>query len=127
MEIVNISYRGSLNRTIDLEKFAKLFPNSQYYPSRPCMVRIKDEGATLLFFNSGKFRVMGCKNLFDAIFSVNKYIEYAAELELQSMTAKMKLDYEINVYKLAEKVKSFYEPELFPAVAITKYHPVITF
>ena len=50
MEIVNINYRGSLNRAIDLEEFAKLFPNSQYYPSRPCMVRIKDENVTILFF-----------------------------------------------------------------------------
>ena len=41
------------------------------------------------------------------------------------MTAKMKLDYEINVYKLAENVKSFYEPELLPAVTITKYRPAI--
>jgi len=125
MEIVNINYRGNLNQAIDLEELAKIFSNSEYYPSRPCMVRIKDEDATILFFNSGKFRVMGCKSLFDALFSTQKYIKHVPVLKIQSMTAKMKLDYEINVYKLAEKVKSFYEPELFPAVTITKYRPAI--
>jgi len=127
MQIVNINYRGYLNRTIDLHDFYKKFSNSTYYPLRPHMVRIKDENATILFFNSGKFRVMGCNSLKNAKTSIQKYSDqsFNPKLKVQSMTAKMKLKHEVNVYKLSEKIKCFYEPELFPAVTITKYSPVI--
>jgi len=127
MEIVNINYRGCLNHAIDLQDLVKEFSNSVYYPIRPRMVRIKDDKATILFFNSGKFRVMGCKSLSNAITCVQKYTDQIKnpKLKLQSMTAKMKLNHDVNVYKLAEKVKCFYEPELFPAVTITKYKPII--
>ena len=66
MEIVNINYRGCLNHAIDLEEFYKKFSNSVYFPVRPSMVRVKDDNATILFFNSGKFRVMGCNSLKNA-------------------------------------------------------------
>ena len=127
MEIVNINYRGCLNHAIDLEDFYKKFSNSVYFPVRPSMVRVKDENATILFFNSGKFRVMGCNSIKNAKTCVQKYIDQPSnpKLKLQSMTAKMKLNHDVNVYKLAEKVKCFYKPELFPAVTITKYKPII--
>ena len=99
MQIVNINYRGYLNRTIDLHDFYKKFSNSTYYPLRPNMVRIKDENATILFFNSGRFRVMGCNSLKNAKTRIQKYSDqsFNPKLKVQSMTAKMKLNHEVNV------------------------------
>ena len=93
MQIVNINYRGYLNRSLDLQDFYKKFNNSTYYPLRPHMVRVKDENATILFFNSGKFRVIGCNSLKNAKTSIQKYSDqlFNPKLKLQSMTAKMKL------------------------------------
>lgn len=90
---------------------------------------IKDPGGTIIFFPSGKFRVMGCINDVDAVFLAIIYVEKIdasinPELELQSYTCRAKLPYAINMYKLSQCEQTFYEPELFCSIRMTKYKPL---
>jgi len=72
---------------------------------------------------------MGCVDAIDASFLAFKYTlqidnEDIPEIYSQSYTSSAKLGYSVNLFKLAKCDKTFYEPELFAAVRMTKYNPV---
>jgi TATA-box binding protein (TBP) (component of TFIID and TFIIIB) len=128
--ITNVNYRGSLDERINLREMKLCFPNSKLC-FHPFQLIIKDEKCTILFFTSGKFRVMGYKSddVWDASSVVYKYTstidkEYFPLLELQSMTVKAKFDKPLDLHKLSTLIKSNLELELFPVLTITKYKPV---
>ena len=100
--VVNVNYRGKLKSCINLKKIDVV--NSKYY-STPHQVVIKDEKGTLIFFGSGKFRVMGCVDELEATFLAYKYIEQIVgdeypDISVQSYTSVAKLGLEINLDKL---------------------------
>src|SRR5438093_5603371 len=68
--VVNANYRGSMKRRIDLKSVNA--PNSKLYV-KPHQLVIKDEKGTLIFFSSGRFRIMGCMDTVDAHFLALKY------------------------------------------------------
>src|SRR5277367_2871499 len=100
--VVNVNYRGKLKKSIDLKKIDVV--NSKYY-STPHQVVIKDEKGTLIFFGSGKFRVMECVDELEATFLAYKYIEQIVgdeypDISVQSYTSVAKLGLEIKLDKL---------------------------
>ena len=128
--ITNVNYRGSLEKTVNLYEMKLLFHNSKLC-LHPFQLIIKDEMCTLLFFTSGKYRVMGCKSddVWEASIMVYKYTktidkDYFPILTLQSITMKAKFDKNVDLHKMSSLIKSQLELELFPVLTITKYKPV---
>jgi len=71
---------------------------------------------------------MGCVDAVEATFlALNYTLQIAAddipEVYSQSYTSTSKLGYNVNLFKLAQCEKTFYEPELFAALRMTKYNP----
>jgi len=90
---------------------------------------IKDEKGTLIFFSSGKFRIMGCVDPIEATCLALKYCcdidnDDIPEIYSQSYTSTYKLDYNVNPSKLSHCKYTLYTPELFTALRITRYNPV---
>ena len=109
--ITNINYKGKVSK----EVVSKMnFP-----VGKPSQVVDKSGKYTIIFFQSGSCRIMGCKKLIEM-----KHLQYDIQnIQLQSMTVVVNLKQVINLYTLARSVKCMYEPELFPALRLTKYNP----
>ena len=115
-----------MKKPIDLENL--IIPNSKLHV-KPHQLVIKDKKGTLIFFRNGSFRVMGCIDVLDASFLAFSYIsridcDDVPKIYSQSYTSAATLGYNGNMYKLAKCDKTFYKPELFAAVCMTKYNSV---
>src|SRR5204862_3609028 len=107
------------------------FENSKLH-NKPQQLVVKDSQGTIIFFNSGKFRVMGCLDPLDAAFLALKYTlqideDDLPELKTQSYTSRVNLGYQINLQQLSAKYNDqdvLYEPELFCALRMCKYNPL---
>ena len=115
--IVNINYRGHIHGTVEHLKFSKWKPQQ-------CVIRL--EKYSLIIFKNCKCRIMGCKQPIDkwkidiAEYKIKLIVE-----RIQSITVTCKLGLtSVNMYKLAVKMDSLYEPELFPAIRINMYRPL---
>ena len=127
MEVVNIVYRGDLERNIDLPLLHKNLTGSVLYTHKPNMVVLKDTESTIMIFSSGKFRIMGLVDELDAtckVYGVFAKLGFEfPNITLQTMTVKLKLN-PVNLYAVSDKIKSKLDLEIFPALMITKYKPV---
>jgi len=89
-----------------------------------------DENGVVIFFSSGKLRVMGCNDDLDATSLVYKYTTLIAPYEtpevfLQSMTIKVLFGYCLNLAQLQKLISpSTLEFEIFPELQIRKYKPI---
>src|SRR6266566_422266 len=124
--VVNVNYRGSMKKRIDLKKVNA--PNSRLY-AKPRQLVIKNEKRTLILFSSGRFKIMGCVDELDAHFLALKYTfdidcDDIPDIYSQSYTSSAKLGYVVNLNKLSHCKHTLYEPELFGALRMTKYNPV---
>ena len=124
--IVNVNYQGKLKNPINLKNLSA--PNSKLH-ERPQQLVIKDEKGTVILFASGKLRVMGCIDVVEASLLAIKYaalVDYddVPDIYTQSYTSRTNLGYNVNLNKLCQCDHTFYEPELFTAVRMTKYNPV---
>src|SRR5277367_1177888 len=116
--VVNVNYRGQLKKPVNVKKLTLLVKNLQIqhkYHLIPHQLVIKDDQGTIIFFSSGKIRVMGCVHAIDASFLAFKYSDLIdtndiPELYSQSYTSVVKLGYEINLDKLAECREILYIP-----------------
>jgi TATA-box binding protein (TBP) (component of TFIID and TFIIIB) len=129
MDLVsNANYRGAMKHVIDLPKLHKKIPNS-FLHKKPHQLVVKDIKGTILFFRSGKFRVMGCIDELEATFLAYRYTLLISDKEfpivtLQSYTSNSHLGFKVNLEKMAATSNIIvYEPELFPALRIRKYNP----
>ena len=129
MEFVcNANYRGDMKHSVNLHKLHKKIPNSILY-KKPHQLVVKDEKGTVLFFASGKLRVMGCIDELDAAFLVYSYTTLIKDDEfppitLQSYTLKLHLGFRVSLGKMAAALEGVvYEPELFPALRIREFNP----
>ena len=127
--VVNVNYRGQMNKKAVILQSMK-FENSKLH-NKPQQLVVKDSQGTIIFFNSGKFRVMGCLDPLDAAFLALKYTlqideDDLPELKTQSYTSRFNLGYQINLQKLSAALKDdiLYEPELFCALRMCKYRPL---
>jgi TATA-box binding protein (TBP) (component of TFIID and TFIIIB) len=129
MEFVcNANYRGDMKHPVNLQKLHKKISNSKLY-KKPHQLVVKDLNGTVLFFPSGKFRVMGCIDELDATFLVYKYTTLIHDAEfppltLQSYTMKLHLGFRVALGKMAAALEGVvYEPELFPSLRLREYNP----
>src|SRR5712664_2041214 len=77
MEFVcNANFRGDCDHSIDLDKLKSIVPNSKLY-IKPRQLVVKDSKGTLIFFSTGKFRIMGCIDMLEASSLVCTYLEKA--------------------------------------------------
>lgn len=111
--ITNINYRGEVSREVT---------NKMSFPiGKPCQVVVKSDNYKIIFFKTGKCRIMGCKKPLEP-HDLKQY--EIKNIQMQSLTVVVNMGVKINLYKLARIVKCWFEPELFPALKIVKYEPL---
>jgi len=108
--LANINYKGVVKVQKDFD--------FNYGRPRQC---VKKCGTyTIVIFQTGRCRVMGCKKPLD-----ESTLPFPIKnLTIQSVTVTSDLKRIIDLYKLASKMKSMYEPELFPALRCLDYCPL---
>ena len=117
--IRNINYRGTLSSK-DLAKIS--FPWTS--PPHQRIFNVFDGSVKLIVFRSGKCRLMGLK---EPLQSTHELPYVVHNLEIQSATVVMNFRSEINILRLSHALplcERIYEPELFPALRLTKYRPM---
>ena len=108
--ISNINYKGDTKVEKDFEFIMK--------KPRQCVKKCKDY--SIIIFQSGKCRIMGCKKpLIESTLPFK-----ITNIRLQSITVTANLNRTVNLYRLAERMKSMFEPELFPALRCLDFNPL---
>ena len=116
--IRNINYKGHVSHD-DLVKFNFI----KVKPPKQLIIPIDNVGKRLLF-PSGKCRLMGLKKPFSEDMQLPLKIN---NMEIQSITVTYNVGHRINLLKLAQLMscsERVYEPELFPALRMTKFNPI---
>lgn len=110
--IVNINYKGKVSQEIT---------NRLNFPiGKPAQFIDKSGKYTIIIFKSGSCRIMGCKKPIEM-----DSLQYDIKnIRLQSLSIVVNLGTVINLYKLSRITKCWFEPELFPALRLTKYDPI---
>src|SRR5271154_1469199 len=107
MEFVcNANFKGDCDHYIDLDKLKSIIPNSKLH-IKPHQLVVKDPKGTLIFFATGKFRIMGCIEELQALLLVCTYLEKAIPfpfvsfpfITLQSYTLRSAISFRINLIK----------------------------
>ena len=99
--VTNTNFRSCLEMNIDLNYLHSLIPNSKLH-IKPHQLVVKDDNGVVIFFSSGKLRVMGCNDDLDATFLAYKYTTVippyeSPEILLQSMTVKVFFEHCLNL------------------------------
>lgn len=105
----NINYKGKC-----------LVKNMKFPLGKPQQVVDRSGKYPIIFFKSGRCRIMGCKQplkLVDLKYKIQ-------DLQIQSITVTADIGKFINLYELQHKAKCMFEPEIFPALRLQKYNPV---
>ena len=116
--IRNINYKGYVSQD-ELSKFTFTRLKAPYQ----LIIPVPNVGK-LLLFPSGKCRLMGLKHPFSKDIQLPLKIY---NMEIQSLTVTYNVGFEINILELARRMpprEHMYEPELFPALRLTKFNPV---
>ena len=112
--IRNINYKGFVD--------PKIIKDAKFSIWKPCQFVDKSGPYTLIFFKTGKCRIMGCKSPINT-----KLLEYPiVDIQVQSVTVSIDLGFIVNLTLLSKKLKQncLFEPELFPALRYNKYNPL---
>ena len=108
-EVINVNYSGDIHRKLDLTKLH--FENGILH-QRPLQLTIKDSqsGGCVIFFNSGKFRLMGLRSDddLDAFALAYKYTsqidkDLMPTIKLKSMCSKANYGAKLKLYKLSSQ------------------------
>ena len=116
--IRNINYKGYVSQD-DLVKFEFNKAKPPYQLSIPV-----DNVGKILLFPSGKCRLMGLKKPYSEKMHLPIKIY---DIEIQSITVTFNVGHRINLLKVASQLgrrDRIYEPELFPALRLTKFNPI---
>jgi Transcription factor TFIID (or TATA-binding protein, TBP) len=116
--IRNINYKGCVSH----DELAK-FNFTKVKPPYQIVIPI-DNGGKMLLFPSGKCRLMGLNQPFSEDIQLPLKIH---NVEIQSVTVTCHIGNQINLLKLARQMphkERIYEPELFPALRMTKFNPI---
>ncbi len=133
--ITNMVASASLGLELDLYALANKIPEIEYEPEQfpGAILKFKDPKASLLLFKNGKVVCVGCKRRDMIEKTIQKTIKmltpYAKKItktkkphiEITNIVASASLGLELDLYKIAYKIKDVeYEPEQFPG-AILKF------
>ena len=111
--ITNINYRG---------KFLESTSQFKFKDGKPRQYVHKCDQGTIVVFQSGKCRIMGCKQELD----FSRLPFKIENLGIQSLSLTINLFMKINLHKISLLMgqQCSYEPELFPALRYLKYNPL---
>ncbi|MFH1521199.1 MAG: TATA-box-binding protein [Candidatus Micrarchaeota archaeon] len=133
--ITNMVASASLGLELDLYALANKIPEIEYEPEQfpGAILKFKEPKASLLLFKNGKVVCVGCKRRDMIEKTIQKTIKmltpYAKRItktkkphiEITNIVASAALGLELDLYKIAYKIKDVeYEPEQFPG-AILKF------
>jgi len=133
--ITNMVASASLGLELDLYALANKIPEIEYEPEQfpGAILKFKEPKASLLLFKNGKVVCVGCKTRDNIEKTIQKTIKmltpYAKKItktkkphiEITNIVASATLGLELDLYKIAYKIKDVeYEPEQFPG-AILKF------
>ena len=106
--IANINYRGQ----VDKEIISKM----KFPIGKPCQVVEKTDKYTIILFQTGNCRLMGCRKPIKS-----KEVKYNVKnLQLQSVTVVYNMNMSVNLNEISKLIKCWYEPEIFPGLRISK-------
>ncbi len=133
--ITNMVASASLGLELDLYALANKIPEIEYEPEQfpGAILKFKEPKASLLLFKNGKVVCVGCKKreLIEKTIqkTIKMLIPYAKritktkkpKIEITNIVASANLHMELDLYKIAYKLRDVeYEPEQFPG-AILKF------
>ncbi|MDD5339624.1 MAG: TATA-box-binding protein [Candidatus ainarchaeum sp.] len=133
--ITNMVASASLGLELDLYALANKIKEIEYEPEQfpGAILKFKDPKASLLLFKNGKVVCVGCKQRILIERTIDKTIKmltpYAKKIlntkkpkiDITNIVASANLGLELDLYKIAYKLKDVeYEPEQFPG-AILKF------
>jgi len=133
--ITNMVASASLGMELDLFALAQKIKEIEYEPEQfpGAILKFKDPKASLLLFKNGKVVCVGCKKRVLIERTIEKTIKmltpYAKKIlktkkpkiEITNIVASAALGLELDLYRIAYRVKDVeYEPEQFPG-AILKF------
>jgi transcription initiation factor TFIID TATA-box-binding protein len=133
--ITNMVASASLGLELDLYALANKIKEIEYEPEQfpGAILKFKDPKASLLLFKNGKVVCVGCKQRVLIERTIDKTIKmltpYAKrinnrkkpKIDITNIVASANLGLELDLYKIAYKLKDVeYEPEQFPG-AILKF------
>ena len=143
---VNQIYRGkvTLPSTVPFGQLLDDFDGSysftrKYYPQQPHMIKVNSPTWAFLLFPSGKYRLIFKTDASNVKFTLDFIIRVLLDnnnavapnnYKLQSETFTLSLPFNVNLqlYKEANNTSNSdlqYEPELFPALRLNWYPPVM--
>ena len=133
--VTNMVASASLGLELDLYSLAQKIKEIEYEPEQfpGAILKFKDPKASLLLFKNGKVVCVGCKKRILIERTIEKTIKlltpYAKritktkkpKIEITNIVASAALGMDLDLYKIANKIKDVeYEPEQFPG-AILKF------
>jgi len=133
--ITNMVASASLGLELDLYSLAQKIKEIEYEPEQfpGAILKFKEPKASLLLFKNGKVVCVGCKKRALIEKTIEKTVKmltpYAKKIftkkkpkiEITNIVASAALGLELDLYRIASKVKDVeYEPEQFPG-AILKF------
>ena len=133
--LTNMVASASLGLELDLYALANKIREIEYEPEQfpGAILKFKDPKASLLLFKNGKVVCVGCKRRDQIEKTIDKTIKmltpYAKritktkkpKIEITNIVASASLGLELDLYRIAYKLKDVeYEPEQFPG-AILKF------
>ena len=135
IKIVNCMRELRLAIRIDIEAVHRLLPDSKCYRGRPQMVVVKmSNGRNLQLFPSGCIQILGRLSYFESLamcYEIMCHLQklyphvQMPKLTLKNLVASTQLQTAIPLHRLKNSTsKITYEPELFPAALLTRFHPV---
>ena len=135
LEIVNAMRELRLAIRIDIEAVHRLLPDSKLHRGRPQMVVVKmSNGRNLQMFPSGCIQILGRISHFDALSMSYEILCHLQKLyphvkmptlTMKNLVVSAQLKTNIPLHRLKKSSGQMsYEPELFPAALIRRYHPV---
>ena len=140
-QIINVNFAGQMRQHLDLPTVQSIIKESSRlinHPAQLVIKKTKNDDGCVIFFKSGKFRVMGlqtdCKlTAFSLAYKYTSQINVddIPTIRLQSMCVKTKFDHHINLERLytvyCEQFSdnaATLELELFPALCIRRWKPI---
>jgi len=133
--VTNMVASASLGLELDLYSLAQKIKEIEYEPEQfpGAILKFKEPKASLLLFKNGKVVCVGCKKRSQIEKTIEKTVKmltpYAKKIftkkkpkiEITNIVASAALGLELDLYRIAYKVKDVeYEPEQFPG-AILKF------
>ena len=135
VQVVNCMREFRLGLPLDLEAVHMLLPHSKLYRGRPQMLVVKMScGRNLQIFAKGCVQIMGNVSHSRALSMRYEIVSHLQTLYphlqmtpliLKNLVVSVRLRKSIPLHRLKQSSSALcYEPEIFPAILMRRYHPI---